>query len=541
MQSPGVKRFLALLATGMIGACGGGGSTDGSSGGTGESAEIPGETDIVGSVAQMEKGDIILLPFSDGQATLSFSGSVSSAEYMLIVQSAEQSAGSTSVSLGDLGAPLTGLGKALENDTESDLQTEFEGILRAAEEELAVTDEEAMQPSIGKAIDASVSVGDRSTFRVLSSLTSTTAYKEASATAKCVNSRVALYADDAIDQNLPGVMERDDYETLCNQFQTGLDTTFSVLGDPPDINGDSAIKVYMTTQVNALGASGGGIVTGFFFAGDLLRRTGSNPASNEQEIVYVLAPDPNGVYGTKLSKEFTMGNLLTAVVPHEVQHLLSYYHHVIVNGGNSEATWLNEALSHQIEDNSGFGQENPSRAALYLQTPAESPVITSGSPDLSERGASYLFLRYLYEQAGSRGDAFLKSLVQSSSTGVDNIISSYGTDTAEFNEFAEFIRRWGVAIATTDASVTTDARYTYKARGKNGTTGHWHGVCLKCDADDGRATVLTGPTTAAYTAGGSITLKAGSSAFYTFSAVPDTVILNGAKGASLQGILVRTK
>lgn len=528
--------FGLLLTLGGLVSCGnGGGSGEGEAG---KSAEVPGETDIVSSVAEMAKGDIVLLPFTSGQATLSLSGGTADAGYALLVQSARQTAATSTLTVADVATMATELGKALFDTAEETAQTDLETFLRAAETMLTeVSDPLDTSVSLGKSVAKAVSVGSSGSFRILSSLNSISSYSTVSATAQCVNNRVAVYVDAAFDASVMGSGE---YATLCTQFKGALDAEFALLGDPPDINGDGVVTVLMTPKVNALGGSGGGIVTGFFFAGDLLARNAGNPASNEQEIVFVLVPDPDGTYGTKISKDFAMSNLLTAVVPHEVQHLLSYHYHVLTNGGASETTWLNEAMAHLIEDVTGYGQENPSRVALYLASPHDSPLIPSASPDLSERGGLYLFLRFMYEQAGSDSGAFLKNLVQTSRSGVDNVLAAFGTSRSGFDDWGDFLRRWGVAVAAMDAHVTTDARYTYRARTWNTATSHWQGVCLVCDADDGRSTTLTGPTRSTY-GSLSVSLRASAGAFFDLSTPPATLSLAGSDDADLQGVLLRTE
>ena len=490
----------------------------------------------------MSKGDLLLLTFSAGQSSLSFADAAAESEYLLIVQLAQETAGSTTLTAAGASAPLTGLSKSLFVETDEDQgATAFETFLRATEKQFTAEGLALHAPrTTGKSIATTIAVNSTQTFRILSSLSSVSSYDEVTATARCVNSRVALFVDTTVDSSLPGVMATSDYQTLCDQFGSVLDIEYDILGDPPDINGDGVVTVLMTPKVNSLGASGGGIVTGFFFAGDVLTRSASNPASNQQEIVFVLSPDPDGIFGTKIAKSFAMSNLLTAVVPHEVQHLLSYYYHVQVNGGSSETSWLNEGMSHLLEDVVGYGQENPSRIALFLASLADSPLIPSSSPDLSERGGLYLFLRFLYEQAGSDGNAFLRALVQTSTVGVDNIVNAFGAGRSEFDTFPEFLQRWGVAIAATDTGVTTDVKYLYGARTLNSTTGHWHGVCLICDPDDGRNTPLNGPTMVTY-GGQSVTLKAGSSVIFNISSIPDSVSISGTSSSTLQGTLLRTK
>jgi hypothetical protein len=88
-----------------------------------------------------------------------------------------------------------------------------------------------------------------------------------------------------------------------------------------------------------------------------------------------------------------------------------------------ESTWLSEALAGMAEDRVGdryaargqsdvaaaFQAGNRKRARLFIERPLAAALITgSGTATLAERGASWLFLRYLAEQYG--GDALLGRL-----------------------------------------------------------------------------------------------------------------------------------
>jgi hypothetical protein len=259
------------------------------------------------------------------------------------------------------------------------------------------------------------------------------------------------------------------------------------------------------------------------------------------EIIYILAPDPGGEWGTEISKEFAMSNLMPAVVPHELQHAINYNQHVLVNGGSSEESWLNEGLSHFAEDRAGFGMENPSRAEMFLMSPEMTSLAPSGSPDLYERGAEYLFLRFLYEQAAS-GDAFAGALENTYLTGIENVEAAFAGTDANFDEWSEFMRRWAIAMALTDTGISTTDIYQYNARTFNSSTGNWEGICLICDADDGRDTVLTGPYAAELSSSSvSLYLYGTSTAFYTISSPPSSLSLSGNSSAGLQGILIRTE
>jgi hypothetical protein len=116
-------------------------------------------------------------------------------------------------------------------------------------------------------------------------------------------------------------------------------------GSESDIDGNEVIFP-LTDAVNALSGScpGGSIILGFFYGGDLLPRSGSNPGSNEAEIFYGLVPKTGG--SCSAPKDFVI-QVIAPTFIHEFQHMISYNQHVLVGGSSlSEETWLNEGLSH---------------------------------------------------------------------------------------------------------------------------------------------------------------------------------------------------
>lgn len=501
-------------------------------------SEATGSTSVASSIDSMAVGDIYVKDFSSGSATLTFPQS--GEQYLMVVESTRTDGASSTATVANLAGALAN--KSLTVPTASsivgamDVQERFDLMLRTAEQQ-EFTDADAALTNVAatpqRHVSKSVSTGTSNSFRVLSSLGSTSVYRTVTATVRCSNDRVAVYLDNDVSDSLTDTQ----LQTLCAQYQQALSTEYDILGEPPDINGDGVVTVLLTKAVNQLGASGGGIITGFFYAGDMFPRSSSLPVSNQQEIIYGLVPDPNGTYGTPIPTDFALSNLLTAVVPHEVQHLLSYNYHVLVNGGTAEASWLNEAMSHLIEDVVGYGQENPSRVELFLASTADAGIVTSSSPNLAERGAGYLFLRYLYEQA-SDGNALLRALVQTSSSGVNNVMSAYNSSIAAFDEWKEFLQRWSVAVAVTNAGLTTDSRYIYHAQTYNSTTGHYQGVCLQCDAQDNRGTVLTGASTENLSGAGGVTLRASSGVYYDLSAPPTQVTVQGSS-SNMQIVVIR--
>lgn len=531
------KLVVITLFAILLAACGSGNSI------TDNGYELQSGVDFTNEYDSPEElgvGDIMYVNFgSSTRTTLDFSQVDSDAKFILVVGSANEGGTGTNLQLtGDISA-------IVEKDlslmyVEENLDYTADEILsawlRSAEYELAanepVPDSYYIQT---KAMDIkAVAVGDVEEFRVLSSLSSTTIYTTISASARCVGSNVIVYVDTQTSSN---DLDDGDISYLCGIYDGIARDEQNLLGDISDVNGDGKVAVLMSPQINRLGSLGGGIITGYFWAGDLYERTSSNPTSNYQEIVYTMIPDPSGTYGVAISKSFAMDNLLTAIFPHELQHAISYNQHVFENGGPPEQNWLNEGMSHLMEDLYGYGQENPSRYAMYLSSTSSAGLVVSGQPGLLERGAAYLFLRYLYEQSSS-GDVFLRDLEDTARTGVDNIEAAFNGPSG-FSEFHELMARWTVALALTDSGISQDSRYTYRNRVMNSVTGHWEGAILRGDADDGRGTVLDGVTMTSYSSGQSSQIVASAAQFYDIQSVPDTMLIQGSSGGGNFGVLIR--
>lgn len=541
---------ILLAALLMISSCGGSSSTSAdmaSGGGTGI-------TNTFSSAAEMGVCDIMPVEVGDGTATIDFDGVGSGAGFILAVGSANSSGLASSVRLSaDESLPeaqIAGdpLAKAMEVERDDGYgpQEILSAWLRASEQILA---EEELPPEA--AIDASASksagfkamkaagVGDVEEFKVLSSLSSVNSYVTVTARVRCVGDNVVFYVD--TDPAPDGMVSDEQVDILCEYFDRTARIEQDLLGEISDVDGNGKLDVLMTKQINKLGAMGGGIVTGYFYASDLYppnEASRTNLASNQREIIYTMVPDPQGRYGTAISNDFAMSNLLPAVLPHELQHAISYNQHVFVNGGQPEENWLNEAMSHFIEDYMGYNVENPSRYSMYLASPSTYGVVTNSSPNLMERGASYLFLRFLYEQAAD-GDAFIRGLSQTGARGVANLEAAFNGPT-EFSKFSQFMARWTVALAMTDRGNCGDPRYTYTPRVR-AETGNWHGVCLDCEADDNRGTVLRGVNLNEYFGYHNPTIDASTAMFFDVTTVPNSMSISGTQGGGNYAVLIRTR
>lgn len=497
-------------------------------------------TNEYSSPAELGVGDIMYVNFGDSDSALiDFAGVSADAKFYLVIGSANESGVSTSVSLlSDLSAPIEkSMAVDVAESRDHDAEEIMSSWLRAAEYDLAMTEPLPAAASVGmKGMSAmkAVGVGAVENFRVLSSLASTTTYTTVDGEARCVKNNVIIYIDQRVGDDM---IDDSDVETLCSNFDRVAAAEQELLGDASDVNGDGKVAVLMTPQINKLGSMGGGIITGYFWAGDLYERSSGNPVSNFREMIYTLVPDPKGAYGTVVTKDFVLNNLIPAVLPHELQHAINYNQHVFVNGTPPEANWLNEGLSHLTEDLMGYGHENPSRYALFLSNTNLGGIVAMGQPNIYERGASYLFLRYLYEQA-SNGNSFVRSLVSTGLTGVDNIEAAFGGG-AGFSKFHEFLARWTVAVAVTDGGITNDPRFVYRDRVMNSTTGHWEGVCLRCSAEDGRGTLLSGVDMVDYGFSATSTIVASAAQYFNIDGAPDQIRVEGSAGAGNFGVLIR--
>ena len=369
------------------------------------------------------------------------------AEYLLVPQLANQGLTPTPstvrVSVGGeasvaslLASPLSGAGwRAAENAA----QNEFDTRLREEERRLA---------PIAKGAQAgyrppmlAMTVGSLRTFQVIADLD---AQKYVSATGRLrfLGRHLAMYVDtvtalaytDEQLQQMGTLFDNDLYRTDVMFF-----------GPESDIDKNERVIVFLTPRVNALMASADcgqkGYVTGFFFARDLVP-TASN--SNGGEIFYAMVPDAAGRFSCSHAA-FDVLRIVPGTFIHEFQHMISFFHHAIARGGEAETHWLNEGLSHIAEElasrvfeerypaplgrttttqlfpdsASGFISPQMLNAFIYLNNPAVHSVTTfEASGSLEERGAAWLFLRWLGDQ---KGDAIFQRLEQTSLTGIANV------------------------------------------------------------------------------------------------------------------------
>ncbi len=519
---PSGKAFIIVLASLItLSACsdqGGSSSSSTPSSGT-TSAGIPSSDKSDVGLGQIKKID-----FSSGSNTaLDFSANSKNEDYLLILSAPTDGSGNLSVQLSkDIDAS--------ESETPPSSEEDFHQSLRDLETQIQRDEIPPVEPPTVSALSKSPVVGDITAFNVIASMTALNQFTSVKAKLVAITDAVYLYVDMRADSNI----DSSGYTKLANDFTNDSFPVLKTLyGSEPDLNGDGHMTILMTCSVNTF-ATSGGFVTGFFNPNDMVESDGSN----RQDMIYTVVPDPKGVCGgISLTESFTFGSLLPGVLPHEYQHMVSFYRHVTEKSIAPEVAWLNEAMSHLTESLTHHNEENYARVKLFFNNPAGTSLTPSGSPGLAERGAGYLFLQYLYEQSPDSTE-FMNRLVNNSKSGVENIVDAFKGTEADFNEFPEFVNRWGLALALTDTGITADPRYIYKPLTTDSKTGIREGVCIRCDTQDGRGTVLGGPViTDVSSFPISASLKTAAVQFYKLKKPSGTINLN-TQNKSLTGTLV---
>ncbi|MBI4367556.1 MAG: hypothetical protein HY543_12135 [Deltaproteobacteria bacterium] len=495
----------------------------------------------------MEPGDIFTVVVDAGTAgEITMEGVDPAAQFELAVINLSQGLGTATLQMsGDLSAhPDIAKAATAGNDSadrwvDLSVQEALEEELRGLELALAVShqQQDAGAMSLAKAASAArpPQLGQTERFFVIGGLSGSRRPVEVTGRIACVTQDTVFYVDTEVDERSPRDLTQADVDTLCRDFQRTVEAELALFGEVSDVNDDGRVAVLLTPQVNRLGSSQGGFVTGFFNAQDLyVGRT-----SNNREILHVMVPDSIGIYGMVVEKAFVLENLLPAVLPHELQHAISYNQHVLAGGGAPEDAWLNEGLSHLAEDLLGFGVENPSRYAVYLDRPDVYPLVSAGSPGLAARGGIFLLLRYLYEQHPD-GAAFLRRLVQSGQVGVPNLEAAFASDDTGFDQFGEFLMRWSATLLLNNRGISADPRFRYRTP-TTAESGNLQGVCTVCSVDDNRSTQLHGVMAYPFSTMGGVALETAAVKFFEIaSAVPSLDFL-APETADFAVVLVRVK
>jgi hypothetical protein len=361
------------------------------------------------------------------------------------------------------GGTLTAATEALVGPARSSPALRFENAIRRRERKIAreardgqrqratVSTRSALVPRLQQ-------IGETRTFRVLSSIPENDnddpTFETVTAAIRFVGQNILIYVDqqapsgpdglsDAVLTKLGEWFDRDLYPLAVSTF-----------GSESDIDNNDRVIVLMTPVVNGLTPSTDCSVAvfGFFFGLDLFIDA---PDSNEGEVFYSLVPDPQAQFGCARSVARVEESVPTVFI-HEFQHMISFNHHVLINDGPDEETWLDEGLAHMAEEvaarfyENKYGPPPPPRlfndtanifiganlanSYSYLENPGRTSLtLFESTGSLEERGAAWLFLRWL---ADLKDETIFGQLVQNDAAGIANIEAiageSFGTLFGDF-------------------------------------------------------------------------------------------------------------
>ncbi len=327
-------------------------------------------------------------------------------------------------------------------EKERPVHLRFDDFLRGLEAELAMRPRKPLsEPELQRApIELDLQVGDRRRFRVCNKVTCRQQedFPTITAAVRYIGDHALIYQDE--DAPAGGLSDQDFQElgVLFDRDLYGVATRS--FGSESDVDGDGHLVILLTPIVNGMTDTedcSKSYVTGFFFPLDIDPTAYRDNRSNQAEIFYAIVPDPQGTVTCK----HTVGRV-KRIVPvtfiHEMQHMINYHQHVVLRAGNTENTWLNEAMSHmaeelgalhfesmgQLDRFSTFSLGDLFNAFEYLKDPSQHFLMYSeGTGTLEERGAGWLFLRWLADQFGAD---VLRRLSETSLTSTANVEAATG-------------------------------------------------------------------------------------------------------------------
>ena len=343
---------------------------------------------------------------------------------------------------------------------------QFDLRLRLAEREFAAQVPRLQRaPSRISVAATPVDSGNVRTFKVCNTLNcdprKPSTLSSVTATALKVGTHIAIYVDNAAPQ--PGLTQSD-LDNLRAVFDTRLyETDTLAFGSESDIDNNGMVIVLMSARVNSLVTAAQctttGFVAGYFFGADLIT-TAPFATGNNGEIFYSIVPDPSGTLSCAHSVT-AVAQVVPVTFVHEFQHMISFNQHFLVRGSFPEDLWLNEGLSHYAEENGGrtylpdsttfcnYAFGDVYNASQYFTAPQNYFLVdTVGIGGLANRGAYWLFVRYLVDQvAATLGstDSVTRRLDMTNLTGAANVSHAAGGA-----PFVTIVERWALANYVSD-------------------------------------------------------------------------------------------
>jgi hypothetical protein len=443
----------------------------------GSLASAPVRLDITASAGQTISpaiGQMVAVSDRNGVGCVRIAPPSGSAEYLVITQHTANS-GTTNVPLrmigmrtgtGPVASPVARVVPASE-PIPTDGAHLFRARMREREAEIMQRMRPRVQTSQQLMTTTVPAVGERRPFRVFVPLTPA---RTINAAVRAVGRYIAVYEDVEAEGSVPQAeLER----ALALMEEPVYATTLAVFGAAPDLDRNERIILLLTPGVNRLTkADETSYISGYFDPCDLVDVNECSD-TNRAEILYSVVPDPTGRWGLRHSVASIVGNL-PSLAAHEFAHLIHFNQRALVsNNRTPEELWLSEAMAHFAEDTvatilrqrgmtaeaDAFARPNLIRAHYFLTNPDKTSLVSSsGQATLEERGAGWLFLKYLMHRAGG---GVLKRLETAAGTGAGSVVTATGIS------WATLMRDWSVALYASGspdfAAVTLPSEHTFGA------------------------------------------------------------------------------
>ena len=314
-------------------------------------------------------------------------------------------------------------------------------------------------------------------------------------------SQKAILMVDTLDGPPLTLFTQAQLDSITNEFDNiTYPTDAAYFNTPTDIDNDGHIIMLFTGRINQLTPPGttGGFVGGFFFAGDFFppvatAQLGACAESNQEEIFYLLAPDPTGTKYGNVRSASSVRQGTRGTIAHEFQHMINAGNRLqnpLVS--NFEATWLDEALAHFAEDavgrtQRGFGDlqtltfndvlpcntpcsqandfnafffQNLARLTDWMVQPDHfSPMSGMADTSLAVRGAAWAIVRYGADNySNGLPRAFTRALVAGPDTGVTNFVA------ATKSPIDTVVKGWLVSMYADHLGIAgLDPKYQYRS------------------------------------------------------------------------------
>jgi hypothetical protein len=425
-------------------------------------------------------GQVRLLSGPGAVACITLAPTTGSSDFLFITSNAEQAQDNTGfysvvLSIGNAAATSAALGSLMFDPRDAlemqaiQLVDNAEDRIRSQEQSLFRRVRPATRDAVQRDQQAALSVtsdfaveGDTITIRVPdinSPNLCTTGYKEIRAAVRKTTAHATIAQDVAAP--LPGFSDAD-FSDIGAEFESLIYPTDTVyFGHETDRNADGRVTILYTPEVNRATAAGAtGFVAGFFWGGDLVKKTEYAqlntpcPQTNEQEIFYMLVPDPAGTINSNPRSVAVVRQNTRGTIAHEFQHMINQGRRLLNPAvDSSETIWLNEALSHFAEeivgrakrgysdfqrlrftdvnptpsspaDYDAFFRQNLARYRRWMQRPdTSSPTSNSSRNQLAPRGAAWMLLRYAGDfHSGGNLKSFLRKVVGGPDIGLRNLL-----------------------------------------------------------------------------------------------------------------------